>query len=137
LSTIADRAWTDRFKTFALALLTLYWLCMFVGTHIPKHDLIFSERISDKLLHLTAYTGLTALVLINWWLRAAPRWTHVLAVILCVAAVGMFDEVTQIPVGRQFELLDWAADVGGALLGSAIVGVALAIHRRRGLIPPA
>ena len=137
MNTVVGRPWSDRLKNPALALLAIYWLCMFVGTHIPQHDLILPEQISDKLIHAVAYAGLTVLLFLNWSLRTSLRWTHWLTVLLGVAAVGIFDELTQIPVGRQFDLVDWAADIGGALIGSAIVAIPMAIHRRIGRGLPA
>ncbi len=132
MNTVVGRPWSDRLKNPALALLVIYWLCMFVGTHIPQHDLIVPEQISDKLVHAVAYAGLTVLLLLNLFLRTSLRWYHGLIVVLTVAAVGIFDELTQIPVGREFDLVDWAADMIGALTGLAIVAISMAVHRRIG-----
>ena len=49
----------------------------------------------------------------------------VVKIVSLLAVVGAFDEITQPLVGRDCELLDWCADVVGAVVGSgAVVGIA-------------
>jgi VanZ family protein len=113
------RNWrNNRLKTWALALLVVYWLAMFVGTHVPlAPQAIFPKNVSDKLLHLTAYGGLAFLICLNWSLRRPLGWRQAAIVLALVAGFGALDEVTQIPVGRDCDLVDWTADVTGATVG--------------------
>lgn len=110
----------------AALILAGYWLCMFVGTHIPNPDQLVSPDLWDKALHATAYAGLTALVLFNLRLRGPLRWSLLPLVVAAAGLVGLFDEVTQIPVGRDFEWLDLAADLTGAITATILVSAGLA-----------
>ncbi len=53
------------------------------------------------------------------------------ALLIC-AAYGLLDEVHQIPIpGRGFAWSDWAADVGGAVVGGVVVLVVGVVMQRR------
>ena len=99
---------------YATALLLL---AMFVGTHMPSS---FSPTIShsDKVLHALAFLSLTLSLLISWELSTGVlQPQHYFAVWLFCTLYGAFDEITQIPVGRSCDGLDWLADLGGILVG--------------------
>ncbi|MDR2491693.1 MAG: VanZ family protein [Spirochaetaceae bacterium] len=79
-------------------------------------------EISDKLIHLVCFAGLSGAW--SWWwppdvwkkrpLRCA------LITVLAVSAYGVLDEFHQSFVpGRQVSAFDWAADTVGAVLGCA------------------
>jgi VanZ family protein len=119
---------SSRLKKAALILLIGYWLAFFLGTHIPAPPHALVPRISDKLLHFTGYAGLTFLVCLNWWLRRALAWRQYIVVLVLIAVLGALDELTQIPVGRDCDILDWAADVLGTAAGLAIFGAASALN---------
>ncbi|HEX3726400.1 MAG TPA: VanZ family protein [Pirellulales bacterium] len=113
----------------ALAMLIFYWACLVIGTHLPRGDDLIPPSVSDKFVHCTAYAILSVLILWNWSLRASLRWPQYLVV---VGALGMFaivDEVTQIPVGRDCDHLDWIADMMGTLGGLAVMIAATALLR--------
>ena len=120
----------NRLKTWALALLVLYWLALFVGTHVPRgpHELL-PKNVSDKLLHLTAYGGLAFLICLNWSLRRPLGWRQGAIVLALLAGFGALDEVTQIPVGRDCDLFDWTADVTGATAGVGLFLLAASLFR--------
>ena len=110
---------------FATALLAVYWLAMFIGTHWPTTPQ-FIHGNSDKIWHFFAYAGLGAMCSAAWALsrptilaRLALR--HCLLIVLVVAVYGALDEITQPLVGRSCELLDWSADSLGACAGVAAV----------------
>jgi VanZ family protein len=113
------RSWqSGRLKTWALALLVVYWLALFVGTHMPRGPQeLLPKNVSDKLLHFTAYGGLAFLLCLNGSLRRPLGWRQFAIVLALLAGFGAFDEITQIPVGRDCDILDWIADVTGATLG--------------------
>lgn len=102
---------------FARYATVLLLLAMFVGTHLPSR---FTPGItySDKVIHAMAFMSLTLCLLTSWELSAGilqPQ--HYFAVWLFCTLYGAFDEITQIPVGRSCDGLDWLADIGGILVG--------------------
>jgi glycopeptide antibiotics resistance protein len=106
--------------------LRMLWLLgcvlMAVGSLLPAESvpvLFFLAYVSDKVLHLSAYTLLALLPVLRESRRVA---------VLSVAAVfwlGLFLEVAQSLVGsRSPELADIAANGSGVALG-ALLGVVL------------
>jgi len=104
---------------FGIVLLVVYWVALFVATHLPG-DSVSSVQVSDKLLHVVAYFGLTCLLafVVLGYSRRPP---YLYAVILLIVAVyGALDEFTQtFAVGRYADVGDWFCDLGGAVLGLA------------------
>lgn len=100
----------------ASACLVLYWIAIFVGTHIPGPSV--PNLGNDKLMHLGAFGGLAFLV--AWALPTREGRAHIQGLITLVLIVGyaMIDEVTQnfIP-GRNCSLGDFIADAIGAVMG--------------------
>lgn len=107
----------------ALACLALYWLVLCLATHWrnpwPPGG---TPSYPDKLVHFTAFgllAGLAVYVLGNRHTgrglarRAAAIWA-------VVALYGLLDEFTQPLTGRDFEWLDWAADISGAACGALL-----------------
>ncbi len=95
----------------------LLLLAMFIGTHIPA-EIVPGFSYSDKLLHASAFMSLTLSLLISWELSVGVlQPQHYFAVWLFCTLYGAFDEITQIPVGRSCDGLDWLADIGGILVG--------------------
>lgn len=102
-----------------VALLAVYWLSMFCGTHIPQVPQGLAQH-GDKLLHFGAYFGL-AVLLLTWRLsRQSITFRRVILLWLMIAAYGIFDEVTQPLVNRDAEVVDWLADIAGAAVGLMI-----------------
>ncbi len=109
---------TNRLKKVALVALMCYGVALVISTHIPHPpQLIFPQGITDKVLHLSAYFGLSFLLAFNWALRRTLGWRQWLGIVAILAAFGGIDEVTQIPVGRQCDVFDWLADMTGIVLG--------------------
>jgi VanZ family protein len=108
----------------------LYWLAMFVGTHVPHPPHALESDGADKWMHFGAYLGLVVLLSAVLTVRRPANAFLIIKIVALVAVVGAFDEITQPLVGRDCELLDWVADVTGALLGSSVV-VGLSLARRR------
>ncbi len=112
-----------------IAILVLYWLAMFAGTHSPRAPET-AMQVNDKFLHFSGYCGL-AFLLVCWW-RAARRTAtqrpiRILFTVVAIAAVyGALDEITQIPVGRDCSFYDWLADVSGAFTGALLATLAFA-----------
>jgi VanZ family protein len=103
------------------------YICMgvfaagFAATHTPPSGLP-NIQVSDKLLHFVGYLVMGSLAL---WQGLTPGVTphrnKPLRVLLFLAAYAAFDEMTQPLVGRACELLDWTADLAGAIMGLLIV----------------
>ena len=122
-------------KWLAIACLILYWLALCLATHLrnpwPAGG---TPTYPDKLVHFTAYGILAALaVLALVGPRASrgrgPLVRRAAAILAVVVAYGLIDEFTQPLTGRDFEWLDWAADIGGAACGTLL---ALIWRWRRG-----
>ncbi|NOY40382.1 MAG: hypothetical protein GXP26_00910 [Planctomycetes bacterium] len=104
----------------------LLLLAMFIGTHIPIAASIQSHAGStDKVAHIVAYLVLTIMALVSWELSIGElRPHHYFTVWLCGTVYGAFDEITQIPVGRTCDGLDWLADIVGIVIGLTIFRIA-------------
>ncbi len=122
----------------------LYLAALYTATHWPSEQLPEISTI-DKYLHLGAYAVLGFLWVWGYphdrtsrrrrWLRVSlPLW---LRLSLPLWAFGIFDELTQIPVGRQAEVLDWIADAVGVVVG-VNVGIFLQrlVHRNSTRMTP-
>jgi VanZ family protein len=95
---------------------------MFILTHLPPSR-VPKLRMSDKIEHLMAFMLLGGLL----YLCLRPRVRQTLLIVAIVgAAYGAIDELTQPLVGRSCELLDWASDVSGIVLGSLAIA---AMHK--------
>ncbi|MFN0054341.1 MAG: VanZ family protein [Planctomycetales bacterium] len=100
--------------------LIVYWMGMFVATHIPKIPRRLQVPVSDKWQHYAAYALLGWLVACCWSWGRPVTWQHLLAWMTLLAAYGAIDEITQPLFGREADWLDWRADVVGAASGLAI-----------------
>jgi VanZ family protein len=111
-------ALSHRQKLTIISLL-VYWPGIFILAHIPIPQLIYKAQVSDKSLHFLAYLILTFLF---WfaispnkkvnWRKAAVWW-----VLFVVVWYGVFDEWSQYYVGRDPDVMDFFADLGGTLTG--------------------
>ena len=112
-------------------------ISMFLGTHIPPP--FGPQEIShmDKVLHFSAYLLLTTCLLASWELASGTlQPTHYFMVWLVVILYGLFDEITQIPFGRQCDGLDWLADVAGTVTGLILFRAARPwMYRLIGAVP--
>jgi VanZ family protein len=101
----------------AVIALACYWVLLFTLTHIPTNRLMSLFRISDKLVHLAAFAGLSFLLA---WAIPTNR-QRMMDNVLLAGALGLlyagFDELLQIPVGRTADWFDFLADGAGIVLG--------------------
>jgi VanZ family protein len=117
----ANRTTAERLKRIAARARTLaivYFVVLFIGTHIPLEQAEALAAANDKWIHYGAYAVLTVLVLTGWELTIGvlePK--HYFAVWLAGVLYGVFDEVSQTPVGRNCDMNDWMADVLGVVCG--------------------
>jgi len=103
--------------------LAVYWLVLFLATHWrnpwPRGG---TPSYPDKLVHFTAYGILAGLAVYAIGNRLSVRGLakRAAAILAVVIAYGLLDEFTQPLTGRDFEWLDWAADIGGAVCGTLL-----------------
>jgi VanZ family protein len=105
-----------------LGLLIVYWLAIFVATHLPPTRLP-ETGVGDKTAHVVGYFGLGVLLYLWLWLRfPTRRWTGVWVLGICMV-YGVMDELLQIPIGRHATVGDWIADIIGAGMAVAVMEV--------------
>jgi hypothetical protein len=101
--------------------LGLYWLGLFVMTHIPGEMATLPGASTDKLLHVTAFALLGMLLATAWQLSVGPiGLRHLACAWLLLVLYGAIDEWTQTLVDRQASLYDLLGDAIGALIGLAM-----------------
>jgi VanZ family protein len=124
----ATALWFRRLSTVALV---GYWLVMFTGTHWPNLKLDAYPENTDKALHLTGYAGFG--FLLGLWFstrgaeaagrpfgRAVLGLKDCLWILAVIVGYSIFDEVSQIPVGRTCDFWDAVADWAGGLIGLSV-----------------
>lgn len=114
----------------ASVLLAVYWVTIFVATHLPSAALPILE-LSDKVYHVAAFAGLA--FLLGWALPKSRRGmsVHGATVVSVGGLYAIVDEWTQqfIP-GRTCDPLDVAADILGLIVGFAVYVSLRAMCRR-------
>jgi VanZ family protein len=109
-----------RKKLLVYTPLIIYWIILFIATTLPVQS-VPSIAISDKINHLIAYFGLSTLLYLTliYQRKSEFLFNNAPSVATIIASVyGALDELHQMFVpGRFAEVLDWLADLGGAILG--------------------
>jgi VanZ family protein len=114
------RCWR-RTAVFWLAALVLYWLVLFIGTHLPTQKVSGVAMANDKAIHATAYAVLTTLVCIAWRrIGGSPGLLGRLVIAAGVLTYGAIDEISQPYFGRSCDLMDWIADGAGVTLALVV-----------------
>jgi VanZ family protein len=108
--------------TWIKTLIRIFWaLCLtviIIMSLLPPSEVEGTLPYNDKLLHVAAYAALGFLTFL-----AAPEsgkrrlWLLSVYTVLFCTAVGLAIELIQPLTGRSLEVLDLAADSGGAILG--------------------
>ena len=102
----------------------LYWLALFVATHIPMRGRPAVYKDFDKGEHLAAFAGLALLLCATGGILGQPLSRLYPIVLATVGAYGAIDELTQLLVPtRAGDWRDWLADMAGALAGVTAFGV--------------
>src|SRR5215471_3024742 len=104
----------------------IYLAIIFTLTHLPPRKLPH-VNLWDKLEHFLAYGLLGGLLFVTLWVLRPQTQRLWLVVLVIAMAYGAFDEITQIPVGRDCSIRDWSADV----LGVGIAVACLSLIRSR------
>lgn len=118
-------SWIRRQK-FVVAALVLYWPAIFIATHIPTiPQWVGKIPLSDKILHFSAYFMLPFLL----WYAFSPtkkvswRRPAVWLILAVIVWYGAIDEWLQGYVGRSPDVLDFAANLCGAVTGFIILSI--------------
>jgi len=114
-----------RRQKLVLICLLLYWPAIFILAHIPVPQFFHGAQVSDKTLHYIAYFVLVFLL----WFAVGPdrkvKWRRaaVWCVLLVVVCYGALDEWLQGYVGRNADVMDFFADLAGALTGLVLLTI--------------
>ena len=105
-------------RRLLVAVLAIYWLVIAWGTHARSQD-VGDLLLSDKVLHFSAFLGLT--VLMCWsFMQRRPTSRRAMVILLIALLYGVVDELTQTLIpSRHATLNDWLADCCGAVTGIA------------------
>ena len=109
-------------QKITIAVSSLYFITLFVSTHMPIPQVVYRANVSDKWLHFLAYMNLFFLLWFsinpdkkaNW--RKPAVWLIFLGAIIC----GGVDELSQPYTGRTCDVLDFVADAKGIFAGLVI-----------------
>lgn len=95
-----------------VAVLALYWVVIFTGTHLPEVPQILTSY-SDKIKHFSAFFGLA--MLLCYVTNGDNPYRRFGIIFALASAYGAIDEWTQSLVpGRTTDYWDWGADTLGA-----------------------
>jgi VanZ family protein len=101
--------------------LGVYWLALFVATHIPSDLAALPGTSTDKFVHVTAFALLAFLLATAWHLTVGQLGLRHMALAWIVLVLyGAMDEWTQSFVGRTASVYDLLGDALGALIGLAL-----------------
>ncbi|MFP6761972.1 MAG: VanZ family protein [Planctomycetaceae bacterium] len=114
-----------RLRPWLSLIVAVYWLLMFVATHIPNPSGLMPPGLSDKVLHAVAFFVLY--VLLSLRQRCLDQqWPdpqrHRILLVLTVGYAACDELLQALPlIGRQADWRDWAADCAGLLLAAILV----------------
>jgi len=115
-----------RRKALVFIPLIVYWIILFTATTLPMKELP-SIALGDKVNHFSAYLLLSVMLFLTliFQRRNILLQKYAAQFALLIASVyGVLDEIHQLFIpGRSAEVLDWAADTGGALIGVIIITI--------------
>jgi VanZ family protein len=116
-------------------MLAIYWVGIFVVTHIPVPNWTRNMGMSDKTMHVAAYMLLGFLLWFAVSFDEKANWRKLKPWLILAAALfyGVADEALQRVIGRSMDVLDFASDIGG--VAAAMVTVTLLAGRRAIIVP--
>ena len=99
--------------------LWVYWVGIFIISHIPKPHVPTGWHVSGGLRHLGAYFVLTLLLFVNagYFGRRRPGLKKQWLLIGVIGAYAALDEFLQLFIkGRSGSPIDWAVDITACLV---------------------
>jgi VanZ family protein len=120
---IVDRAGASDSKSWGWVFAALWCGLILLASSIPDITTPRGVFAPDKAIHLAEYAILSAFLGAGLSERVSwPVWVRVLVVLGMCAVFGAADETYQHRVaGRSSDVLDFAADLTGALVGLTIL----------------
>jgi VanZ family protein len=98
--------------------LAVYWLALFIATHIPVERVPRAVGSADKVVHVLAFMLLSAIFATTWQVSAGRlNYRHLIWAWMAIVLYGALEESTQPFVNRTASLMDWLADATGAAIG--------------------
>lgn len=120
--------------TIATPAVSLYWLAMFTGTHMPNPEAVIGPEVSDKLLHFLAYFVLYVLLSARFRVVHAefPKRRDHFRLLALTSAYAVVDELLQaVPIiNRHADVEDAVADWSGLIAGAVVVWMIERLSRR-------
>ena len=113
----------------AIAALAVYWVALFVMTHVPVQVRLPGSNW-DKVAHLIAYAGLGFLLACVFG-RCDRSKVRLCAIVLGLSVFyGAADELIQMLVpGRTADWMDWVADIAGSTIGLVLFFTVSSLRR--------
>jgi VanZ family protein len=109
-------------KLLLTVICTLYIIILFIGATAVKPTDISKASGFDKVLHLAGFFILTILLILTFE-HYKLNHNYIIAIIIALF-IGIIIEIVQKTIpGREFSLLDFAADLGGAIIASVSVWI--------------
>lgn len=123
----SDHRISSFLKKVATPAAAIYWLALYVGTHIPNPEMLIGAHVSDKVLHFSAYFGLYLVLAVRIRILS-DAWPTMRQTIILAAMTSLysaFDEITQgIPIiNRHPDLMDAVADCSGVVSAILVIGI--------------
>jgi hypothetical protein len=118
-----------KLRRYLLLGLILFWIALFILTHLPPHQAAGLRKVitepkfvaADKLFHFCAYFGLTSWFCAWSWVGRKPRWLEVVLIFAGILVYGAAEELSQGPFGRTPDINDWIANVLGSITGMTVM----------------
>jgi len=108
--------------------LGLYWVLLLVLTSLPAENLP-DVSFSDKVEHLLAFCVLAVLLKLTLLLQNKNVNVKKRSSLFTIVIVGIYaglDEIHQIFIpSRTGDIVDWIADISGALIAVLLLGLIL------------
>ena len=117
-----------------VAALTVYWMFIFVGTHLPA-TIDASPAWNDKVKHFSAFFLLG--LLMSCVFTSGGRRSRLWLVLVIGMAYAAVDEITQrfVP-GRMPDVFDFAADSAGLIAATLLYASISSFWQRDRSEPP-
>ncbi len=109
----------------------LFWVALFVATHLPKPPRIVTTSGLDKVCHFLAFAALA--FLFCWAVSRRRQLTGAVyaAVVSLIALYAALDELLQAPLPhRSADPVDWLADIVGAACGALVFSLTASVGGR-------
>lgn len=123
----SDHRFSACLKKVATPAAAIYWLALYVGTHIPNPDMLIGPHVSDKVLHFSAYFGLYLVLAVRIRIlgEAWPTMRQTIILAAMTSLYSAFDEITQgVPIiNRHPDVMDAVADCAGVVTAIFVVGI--------------